>query len=27
VPALLREGVTWSELRREAGSAGDEGAQ
>ncbi len=26
VPALLREGVSWSELRREAGSAGDEGA-
>jgi phosphatidylinositol alpha-mannosyltransferase len=27
VPALLREGVKWGELRREAGSAGDEGAQ
>jgi len=27
VPALLGEGVTWSELRREAGSAGDERAQ
>jgi phosphatidyl-myo-inositol alpha-mannosyltransferase len=27
VPALLREGLTWSELRREAGSAGDEGAE
>ncbi|HXD55450.1 MAG TPA: lysylphosphatidylglycerol synthase transmembrane domain-containing protein [Solirubrobacteraceae bacterium] len=26
VPALLREGVSWSDLRREAGSAGDEGA-
>jgi phosphatidylinositol alpha-mannosyltransferase len=27
VPALLREGVKWGELRREAGSAGDESAQ
>ena len=26
VPALLREGVRWGELRREASSAGDEGA-
>jgi phosphatidylinositol alpha-mannosyltransferase len=27
VPALLREGLKWGDLRREAGSAGDEGAQ
>jgi phosphatidylinositol alpha-mannosyltransferase len=27
VPALLREGVKWGELRREAGSAGNEGAE
>jgi phosphatidyl-myo-inositol alpha-mannosyltransferase len=26
IPALLREGVSWSELRRGASSAGDEGA-
>ena len=27
VPALLREGLKWGDLRREAGSAGDEGAE